>query len=239
MKGGARMSKYDGPSYFKKSHPKIKSINETKDDSNENKKVSWTDQDDYFKTPYEETIPDSFQKRTAIQQKAVDYMQAPTAQSSNKVVETKKTQSESSEFSYEPPYRFRNKYIPASLQHLDGWKNNNKNYTLIAEVEKRLEKETNAYLLFEEYLAPEIKEALEANEQPKQRPQKKAVKKKRSKNYDPQTMKKVERVKEDLESSIQKPNTGLHRSLSGIIAEDQEFLNNRKSKLGSLFSDKD
>lgn len=238
MKGGVRMSKYDGPSYFKKSHPKIKSINEIKDDSNENKKVSWADKEDYFKTPYEETIPDSFQKRTAIQQKAVDYMQAPTAQSSNKVVEPKDAESTSEEFSYERPYRFRNKYIPASLQHLDGWKNNNKNHTLITEIETRLEKETHAYLLFEEYLAPEIKEVLEASEQPKQQPQKKENAKKKRKKYDPQTMKKAERVKEDLESNIQKQNTGLHRSLSGIIAEDQEFLNNRKSKLDSLFSDK-
>lgn len=233
------MSKYDGPSYFKKSHPKIKSMKDTKEDSNENKKVSWADQDDYFQTPYEETIPDSFQKRTAIQQKAVDYMQAPAAQSSNKADEIKKDESTSGEFFYERPYRFRNKYIPASLQHLDGWKNNNKNHTLIAEVEKRLEKETNAYLLFEEYLAPEIKEVLEASEQLKQQAPKKEFKKKKSKNYDLQTMKKVERVKEDLKSSIPKSNTGLHRSLSGIIAEDQEFLNNRKSKLDSLFSDKD
>ena len=107
------MRKYDGPSYFKKTHPKIKSMKDTKDDSNKIKKASWADKEDYFKTPYEENIPDSFQKRTAIQQKAVDYMQAPTAQSSNKVFETKKTRSTSSEFSYEPPYRFRNKYIPA------------------------------------------------------------------------------------------------------------------------------
>src|SRR5699024_12313636 len=98
-------------------------------------------------------------------------------------------------------------------QHLDGWKNNNKNHTLIAEVEKRLEKETNAYLLFEEYLAPEIKEVLEASEQLKQQAPKKESKKKKSKNYDQQTMKKVERVKEDLKSSITKSNTELHRTL--------------------------
>lgn len=232
------MSKYDGPSYFKRKHPKIKSINGSKEEAKENKKRSWADQDNYFKTTYEDTIPDSFQKRTTIQQKAVDYMQAPAAQSSNKEREIKKQESISKKSSYETPYRFRNKYIPSSLQHLDGWKNSNRNHTLIADIEKRLAKETHSYLLFEEFLAPEIKEALDTNENKKQRTNKKDDKR-QNKNYDQQIMKKAERVKENLESSIAKPSTGLHRSLSGIIAEDQEFLNNRKNNLKSLFSDKD
>jgi hypothetical protein len=42
-----------------------------------------------------------------------------------------------------------------------------------------------------------------------------------------------------LKQTVVKPNAGLHRSLSKIIAEDQEALKNGKNHLGSLFSDDD
>ena len=56
---------------------------------------------------------------------------------------------------------------------------------------------------------------------------------------DPHTQEKAERVQEELNHNLLKPNTGLHRSLSKIIAEDQEALESGKNNLGSLFSDKD
>ena len=46
-----------------------------------------------------------------------------------------------------------------------------------------------------------------------------------------------ELLQEKMASNLHKPNSRLHRSLSKIIAEDQDALKNRKSHLDSLFSD--
>lgn len=246
------MSKYDGPSYFKKNHPKIKPLKNSKKDAKENKKVSWADQDNYFKNDYEETIPEHIQTRTAIQEKALDYMQTPSTQFNNRKKFVTNTPSK------EKSSRFRSKHIPASLQHLEGWKTNTHDHTLILEVKKRLAKETSTYLLFEENLAPEVAEAVKIEEQEKSsiktdftkeaqiNEQKQSLndasqKKKTNEkiNFDQHTKEKAERVQEELNQTLLKPNTGLHRSLSKIIAEDQEALKSGKNNLGSLFSDKD
>ena len=57
--------------------------------------------------------------------------------------------------------------------------------------------------------------------------------------YDESTKQKAQHVQKKLNHALTKPNTGLHRSLSKIIAEDQEELKNRKTNLGSLFSNED
>lgn len=253
------MSGYDGPSYYKKNHPKIKPFKKAKAENEPKKKVSWADQDNYFKSDYEATIPDRVQTRTDLQKKAREYMrtpQTPSTQKSNtfnRKVERPKRDSE---------YRFRSKQIPRPLQQLDGWQTNSKNVELIAEVEKRLEKETHSYLLFEEYLVPEVAEALEEIEreedeaheeivkQPdaaleKEQPKKTAPanepknKPGEKPKFDEKTKRKAERVQENLKQTVVKPNAGLHRSLGKIIAEDQEALKNGKNHLGSLFSDDD
>ena len=247
------MSGYDGPSYYKKNHPKIKSFKKEKEDNNRKKNVSWADSDNYFKSNYEETIPDGIQTRSDLHKKAKDYMRAPQTpsieptRSFNRKVERPKRDSN---------YQFRSKEIPRPLQDLDGWQTQSRNHEWIAEVEKRLEKETQSYLLFEEYLAPEVAEALEAvereeaKEQVEAPPQKEEPKKKQPDNarqvkagekptFDEQTKRKAERVQENLKQTIVKPNAGLHRSLGKIIAEDQEALKNGKNHLNSLFSDDD
>lgn len=269
------MSKYDGPSYFKKNHPKIKPLKNSKKDAKENKKVSWADQDNYFKDDYRDTIPNRVQTRTDIQEKALDYMQTPSNSFDNRQTEqnlkAEMRDKKANNLPREKANRFRSKHIPASLQNLEGWKTITQDHTMITEVKKRLTKETNTYLLFEDKLAPEVAEALKDEEQVKSsdlvetnqifpinkrdqsiskasqkaqlknKRQTKRAKNKRNKklNFDERTQKRAERVQEELNHNLLKPNTGLHRSLSKIIAEDQEALESGKNNLGSLFSDED
>jgi hypothetical protein len=104
---------------------------------------------------------------------------------------------------------FRRQYIPASLQNLEGWQRTKKNDRLVAKIEKRLKKTEGSYLLF----ADQLKE----KEKPK-------VQKKRPH--------KTHKIKHQT-----KANAGLHRTLSKIIAEDQEAIENGKNNLDSLFSE--
>lgn len=242
------MSKYDGPSYFKKNHPKIKPLKEKKEDP---KKESWVDQDSYFKNDYKETMPKRVQTRTDLQEEAAEYMQTPSTPFKSSVPPRQMTKKAN-----EQTNRFRSKQIPKSLQHLEGWATNPAQQTRWQEVRKRLVKEKETYLLFEDHLAPAIKQELEEEEQKQSleelAPQKKQTSKNK-KNFqqrrktktaktakvNSRTQEKAERVQEELNHNLLKPNTGLHRSLSKIIAEDQEALESGKNNLGSLFSDKD
>lgn len=255
------MSKYDGPSYFKKKHPKIQPLKQTKKNEKKAKKVSWADQDNYFKSDYKNNLPNRVQTRSDLQEKALDYMRTPSNQSNRNSRSSVGTNSPSrtNQTAATPKAStrpFRSKYIPKSLQNLEGWKTNDRNHTLIAEIKNRLVKETNTYLLFEEYLAPEVATALKAEEPEKlsmndepaqieqptktseqtQQPETKVDEKL---SFDERTKEKAERVQEELNHNLVKPNTGLHRSLSKIIAEDQEALKNGRNHLGSLFSDED
>ena len=65
------MSKYDGPSYFKKNNPKISPLNKKKKDT---KKDSWVDQDSYFKNDYKQSMPKRVPTRTDLQEEAAEYM---------------------------------------------------------------------------------------------------------------------------------------------------------------------
>src|SRR5699024_3204766 len=242
------MSKYDGPSYFKKNNPKISPLNKKKKDT---KKDSWVDQDSYFKNDYKQSMPKRVPTRTDLQEEAAEYMQTPSTSYNSSVPPrqmTKKANDQSN--------RFRSKHIPKSLQHLKGWATNPAQQTRWQEVRKRLVKEKETYLLFEDHLAPAIKQELEEEEQKQSleelAPQKKQTSKNK-KNFqqrrktktaktakvNSRTQEKAERVQEELNHNLLKPNTGLHRSLSKIIAEDQEALESGKNNLGSLFSDKD
>lgn len=242
------MSKYDGPSYFKKNNPKISPLNKKKKDT---KKDSWVDQDSYFKNDYKQSMPKRVPTRTDLQEEAAEYMQTPSTSYNSSVPPrqmTKKANDQSN--------RFRSKHIPKSLQHLKGWATNPTDQSLLEEVRKRLTKEKDSYLLFEERLAPEIKQAYDRRASSQSLVQetlenKKTLKNKKVSNQkidskmtkpvklDPHTQEKAERVQEELNHNPLKPNTGLHRSLSKIIAEDQEALESGKNNLGSLFSDKD
>lgn len=254
------MSKYDGPSYFKKRHPKIQPLKQTKRNEKETKKVSWVDQDNYFKNDHKNNRPNHVQTQSDLQEKALDYMRTPSIQSNGNSSSNVRANSptRTHQVASTPKINsrtFRSKYIPKSLQNLDGWKTNSDNHTLIAEVKKRLEKETDTYLLFEEYLAPEVVATLKIEDSKKpsmnepaqiEQPVKSNAKINQAKNkveekqsFDKQAKEKAERVQEELNNNLVRPNTGLHRSLSKIIAEDQEALKNRSNHLGSLFSDED
>lgn len=188
------MTKYDGPSFYKKDHPKIEPIKENR-----------------FKNPYKKSMPNKMRTRKDVQKDAKNYMETPSDKTSP------------------GKYTFRNKYIPTSMQNLEGWQHIKKNDALISEIQQRLAKEKDSYLLIDEYLVEPMK-----IETPK--PKQKAMAKPKAKTEPNKS--KAERVQEKMTSNLKAPNAGLHRSLSKIIAEDQEAIKNGKNNLNSLFSEK-
>jgi len=210
------MSKYDGPSFYKKNHSKIEDLNKKQDESQSDHK---------FKDNYRQSLPSNVRTRDEIKENALDYMETPSR--TNEA--TNKTNSDN---------RFQSKKIPASLQKLDGWRQTSKDQEVVSEIEERLQKEADSYLLF----ADET-EAVEKTE--KTQKKRKRQKEKRSvfKNeriqadIDPETKKKVKRVHEKTSSDLSKPTAGLHRSLSNIMDDDQKALKNGKDNLNSLFND--
>lgn len=116
---------------------------------------------------------------------------------------------------------FRKRSIPDSLQNLDGWIKRELNEELINRLKNRLSKNENEYLLFED------SETLRKN----QKENKISEKNLESKEE------KIEIAHEKVKKSVTKPSTALDRSLSKIIAEDEEAIKNGKNSLKSLFAD--
>ena len=105
--------------------------------------------------------------------------------------------------------------------------------------EKESSAETMAsddYVVFEEYSAEVLLKKMKAKKESKPKAKPKANPKAKP-NVQPKQKTKALLLQEKMASGLHKPNSGLHRSLSKIIAEDQEALKNRKSHLDSLFSD--
>lgn len=218
------MKNYDGPSFYKKDHPKLKSIKKQKN---------------RFEQAHKRSMPNQVRTREDLKNEAFDYMETPSIKPKPE------------------KYSFRSKEIPKSLQYLEGWQKTKKNHQLIEAIEARLEKEKSSYLLFDGYLEEEEsaeniaeeaekpaeseKKEFAKEERPAKEDQKAAAKQKIRSKETKQTatpaQKKAEQVKEKLTSTAAKPTSGLHRSLSKIIAEDQEAMQNGKNNLNSLFSE--
>lgn len=123
---------------------------------------------------------------------------------------------------------FRRKYIPDSLQKLDGWKKTEWNQELLQELEQRLAKTSEEYLLFgsDSTIPADVqREAKELSAQPSA-----PIKTETSKQE------KIAEVHQQLKKDLNRPATGLHRSLSKIMAEDEEALKKGKNNLESLFT---
>ena len=185
------MGKYDGPSFYKKDHPKIEPMKKKKQS---------------FDQKHKESMPQNVRTRADIKRNATEYMETPSGHASVR----KKT--------------FRRQHIPASLQNLEGWQQTKRNDRLVNKIKKRLAKRKDTYLLFEEYMVESVEPEPSPGEQPKST--KKETLKKKARKKQP---KKVRRKT--------KANAGLHRTLSNIMEEDQEAIENGKSKLDSLFYD--
>lgn len=188
------MVNYDGPSYFRKNHPKVKSI---KDD-----RTRETEQ----KASYE--LPNNVRTRKSMHEEARHYMQTPSQATTN-----------------DPPperFPFKRTHTPTSLQKLDGWANQQKANPLYIEIEQRLKKEDTTYLLFEEHLSDEMKQKLE--------------KKKPEPRHTPIVAEDhVTLVREGLKTDFLKKNTGLHRSLSKIMDDEQKTIRKNQKSLNKLF----
>lgn len=251
------MVNYDGPSFFRKRHPNVEPLKQKKKPSKEaaDQKVSWVDKQNQFENIHEDSLPKHIQTRADLQKEALEYMQTPPSHSVMRESKqakaigghfTKKEKTEGiRERTPEPGsrgnesrYYFKSKYIPTSLQNLDGWTKVEENTELIEEVTKRLEKSEDSYLLFANALVPsvEIEDVGEVAETAI--PKKQAAKPQKSYNKQRNNSKnkvKVQRVQQEMKSTLGKPSTGLHRSLSNIMAEDQKSLNNGKKSLNKLF----
>ena len=193
---------YDGPSYYKKNDQEIKLDKEEK----KNRKVT--------------SKPNTVFKRkrpTEIKRQADDHLTPPPSQLTRKTIESPRRVQRNEHF-------FRRRKIPPSLQNLNGWKKTEWNQNLLAELENRLLKEEEEYLLF----APEIEE--EEKKEVKETSVSSSNDVKNGKSQE-----KINKVQTKMKEDLNKPATGLHRSLSKIIAEDQEALKNGKNNLDSLF----
>lgn len=193
---------YDGPSYYKKNEQATKLDKEEK----ENRTIA--------------SGSNSAAKRkraTEIKRQAEAHLTPPPSELAKKMIESPERVKRNEGF-------FRSKQIPPSLQNLNGWKKTEWNQNLLAELEKRLFKEEEEYLLF----APEFEE--NNNQEIKQTSIPSASDEKRIKSQE-----KINKVQIKMKEDLNKPATGLHRSLSKIIAEDQEALKNGKNNLDSLF----
>lgn len=205
------MTKYDGPSYFKNSHPKIKPI----EPATVKRK----------KEPAKYELPKNIQTRNELKDESRRYLKTPSHNVPN-----------------DPPperYPFKSKHIPSSLQKLDGWDKRNANVTLLSEIIERLQKDAHTYLLFEEHLSDEMRNKLEQKEQSlgdKVSEQHK-LEKERSQKVDP-AVDKAKKIKKETSRRLMKPGSGLHRSLSNIIAEEQIGIQKSQKKLDNLFTEK-
>ena len=217
------MSKYDGPSYLNNDEPKFRPI---KEDPKDNKVAKYE-------------LPRSVKTREDLQKEADRYMETPSYMNR----------------------RFRRTQVPRSLQKLDGWKLKRRNEALIETIRQRLAKDSSDYLLFEEFMVEEVEVEVDSKpisdsksvSDPKPVEETKdhvnLVRKDLAKlNLNQQTpaipnekaknalRKKVVRSKQTKGPKKIKPNTGLKRSLSNIIADDKKAMEHWNSNLDSLLS---
>lgn len=185
------MVNYDGPSYFKKNHPKIKKMKQVEEE----------------KPKY--TLPKNVQTPKQMQENARQYMKTPSLGLPN-----------------DPPperFPFKRTHIPASLQKLDGWTKQHVDVELYTEIHSRLQKKEDTYLLFADHLSDEMKKKMEEKEsEPRHTP----------------TVKEdnVTLVREGIAKDILKPGSGLHRSLSNIMADEQQTIHKNQNSLNKLFN---
>lgn len=202
------MTGYDGPSIFKRN---------TSDTPSGNKDQS-SKQRQGFENPHRKNLPKGVQTRTDIQKEAQTYMQTSPTQH----IEQRKTA------------RFRNKYIPPSLQQNNIDEIKHKNEWLYEELTKRLAKDASTYLLFEEKGA-EMKQVTPPAEKI-QVSKKKPVPVNKTKNKKSK-LEKIQKIEKTMRAQKQKPTTGLQRSLSNILEEEQAVLKNKEGHLNSLFTE--
>lgn len=183
------MANYDGPSYFKKDHPKVKKMKKSEE------------------TKY--SLPKTIRTPKNMQEEARHYMKTP-----------------SKHITSDPPperYPFKPTQTPASLQKLDGWDKQNIDVELYTEVYGRLQKDTDTYLLFADHLSDEMKKKVEEKKEvPRQTP---IVKEEN-----------ITLMREGMAESLLKTSSGLHRSLSNIIADEQKTIHKNRDGLEKLFN---
>lgn len=114
---------------------------------------------------------------------------------------------------------FKRKNTPDSLQKIGGWKKRKSNPELFLKLKERLVKKEEDYLLFANHVNGNKEQETEEKHNSQKR--KEIIKKSKKKD-------KINTIKS---------STGLHRSLSKIIAEDEEAMKHGKNNLDSLFHD--
>lgn len=128
-------------------------------------------------------------------------------------------------------YYFRSTQVPKSLQNREGWKKDTWNQSLIRELQKRLQKEPTDYLLFSDNLDEAVSvedraknKEKRVDETLKEESAEKSAEAMRIKQMVAEiesTLDTAALVQKEIKPDLTKPNTGLHRTLSNIIAKDQ------------------
>ena len=117
---------------------------------------------------------------------------------------------------------FRSKQIPKSLQNREGWKVETWSQEFISELQKRLKKEPTDFLLFADNLIEEVEEEIiESSKKKEDDTSVEAVRTKKMIAEIENTLDTAALVQKEIKPDLKRPNTGLHRTLSNIIAEDR------------------
>lgn len=126
-------------------------------------------------------------------------------------------------------YYFRSTQIPKSLQNRDELKEEAWDQEVVSELEDRLKKEPENYLLFSEDLPEDKLEEVpktDANKSVKLSAEEMKIKKMVAEIES--TLDTAALVQHEIKPDLRKPNTGIHRTLSNIISEDKIGLNKKK-----------
>lgn len=123
-------------------------------------------------------------------------------------------------------YYFRSTQIPKSLQNREGWQKERWNQELMDKLQERLKKESDSYLLFSDYLIEEesAEKPVEKKVEKSEKTSAEALRIKQMVAEIENTLDTAALVQKEMKPDFKKPNTGLHRTLSNIVAEDQTKL---------------
>lgn len=122
---------------------------------------------------------------------------------------------------------FRSTQLPKSLQSRDGWKEERWDQEVMNKLQKRLEKEPEDFLLFADHLVEEVEdETTESNKKKIEETSAEAMQIKKMVEEIENTLDTAALVQKEIKPDFKKPNTGLHRTLSNIIAEDKDGFKN-------------
>lgn len=216
-KEGSMMAKYQGPSFFNGEHPRPfnpdqESYHTDDEKTSSEEKRSWVEEANRFENKHAQQLPDQMMHRQEIEKEFRNYLKEK--KQFHKVYEEKR-----SKHYIEPP--FEASKVPSPIYGFKKPPEKREKVWDYGELKKDMKKEAHEFLLLEEFETPELVELWTGSNEPENKVE----------EQKPHTL----HIKAPKKNK-RKPR--LHRSLSGIIEEDQSGANINKRNVPGLFSDR-